>query len=140
MKYAPKVHASKYDCNQAQTMIHTQRAARNDQARTMKATEPYHAIFRSFSGEKRWLCFMSVRVRLTTQSGLRTARHRRSDQPSQYPAITTGARRIVANNCPILGLRCAGDLMWKDCHGSGRNDLNQCPVTRPGSGERCNKK
>src|SRR5450631_3131563 len=66
MKYAPKVHASKYECNQALTMTHTQSAARNSQARTMKATEPYHAIFRSFSGEKRWMLFISVSVRLTT--------------------------------------------------------------------------
>src|SRR5450631_1881951 len=66
MKYAPKVHASKYECNQALTMTHTQSAARNSQARTMKATEPYHAIFRFFSGEKRWMLFISVSVRLTT--------------------------------------------------------------------------
>jgi hypothetical protein len=65
MKYAPKVHASKYECDQALTMIHTQSAARNNQARIMKAIEPYHAIFRSVFGEMMWMLFMSVRVRLT---------------------------------------------------------------------------
>lgn len=65
MKSAPEVHDSKSECNQALSMPQTRSAAINSHAEIMNAIEPYLAILRSFSGYKRWMLFMSVRVRPT---------------------------------------------------------------------------